>query len=265
MISHADLREMIAPYALGALDQPELGLMEQHLSDCAFCANLAREASDVSHYLAFSPMQHAAPSQAVQRLLDSIQAQPPVRSLQAASAGATGERRRIPRWWRLTSAAAVPVAASLALAMGMAGWNVRLMGELKEDHQEMATLHQRLASQSHALLMVTSQSAVTRALESTALAPSAQVRLIMDAESNSAMVMADHLPSLPNDRIYEVWLGRQGAKMPAARLDVDEQGDGEAALALDGSVHSYDSAWITLEPANGGFMPNSPGIAKGTI
>ncbi|MBV8086778.1 MAG: anti-sigma factor [Chloroflexi bacterium] len=265
MISHADLREMIAPYALGALDQPELGLMEQHLGECAFCANLAREASDVSHYLALSPAQHSAPSRGLARLLDSIEARPPARPLDPAGASAEPARRRLPRWSWFTSAAAVPVAASLALAMGMAGWNVSLMGELKEDHQEMTTLHQRLASQSHALLMVTSQSAITRALESTALAPSAQVRLIMDAESNSAMVMADHLPSLPNDRIYEVWLGRQGAKMPAARLDVDEQGDGEAALALDGSVHSYDSAWITLEPASGGFMPNSPGVAKGTL
>ncbi|MFI5267801.1 MAG: anti-sigma factor, partial [Chloroflexota bacterium] len=78
-------------------------------------------------------------------------------------------------------------------------------------------------------------------------------------------LMAARLPPVPAGHVYQVWLGRQGARMPAGRLVVDEQGDGECNLQLDGSVHSYDSAWITLEPAEGGPMPNSPGVAKGFL
>jgi hypothetical protein len=87
----------------------------------------------------------------------------------------------------------------------------------------------------------------------------------MDGESNSAMLMATKLPPLGTDRVYQVWQGRQGARMPAARLVVDDDGDGECILTLDASVHSYDSAWITLEPAQGGPMPNSPGVARGVL
>lgn len=97
------------------------------------------------------------------------------------------------------------------------------------------------------------------------MAPSADVRLVMDMETNTAMLVATRLPPLSSDRVYQVWLGRQGARMPAARLIVDQQGDGECNLDLDASMHSYDSAWITLEPAVGSPMPNSPGIAKGTL
>ena len=154
--------------------------------------------------------------------------------------------------------------SAVVVILGLAGWNMALMGELHEERREMDALHGRLAQQAHLMAMVTSGSAVTRALQGTAMAPSAEVRLVMDAESNSAMLMASRLPALPPKHMYQVWLGRQGARMPAARLMVDDQGDGECNLQLDGSVHSYDSAWITLEPMSGP-MPNSPGIAKGTL
>jgi len=270
VISHADLREMIAPYALGALDPPDLAAVEEHLNDCAFCANLAREAGEVGHYLSYAAPYRAVPEGGLARLMASIRpssftAVPRVVAALAPS-GEVPKRRfrpRLPAWLR--SPSAVPLAASLLLMLGLTGWNAELMRELHGERDEMNLLHQRLGEQSHLLVMVTSHTAVTRPLESTALAPSAQVRLIMDGDTNSAMLMANRLPPLPPGRVYQVWLGRQGARMPAGRFMVDQQGDGECNLELDDSVHSYDSAWITLEPMKGTPTPNSPGVAKGTL
>jgi hypothetical protein len=307
-VTHADVRELIACYALNALDQDEATVVREHLVECGFCANLAREASEVAHYLPYAAGYQPPPGGSLERLLATVApgaraaasrplpgdlprwageapgllnpAPPGTRpGVPDAVGGGAGQRAGArpgqPRGWMaglierwlgsLRAPVFAPVAAMVLVALGVAGWNMSLMGELRDDRRQMSLLQTRLAQQTHLLVMVTSGSAVTRPLQGTALAPSAELRLIMDGESNSAMLMAMRLPPLPTGRIYQVWLGRQGARMPAGRLVVDDQGDGECNLQLDSSVHSYDSAWITLEPAQGGPMPNSPGVARGVL
>ncbi len=276
-MTHAEVRELIPCYALGALEEGESVVVREHLVECGFCANLAREASDVAHYLPYASRFRTPPAGSLDRLLAAIAsdkstpqpaaaAPPPVAASGAPQPAASSLERRLERWLELLRTPVfTPVAALLVLVLGMAGWNMSLMGELKEERRQMSTLQGRLAQQTHLLVMVSSGSSVSRPLAGTALAPSAEVRLIMDGETNTAMVMAARMPPLPVDRVYQVWLGRQGARMPAGRFVVDEQGDGECSLQLDSSVHSYDSAWITLEPMQGAPLPNSPGVAKGQL
>jgi hypothetical protein len=263
-VTHADVRELIAPYAVGALDEADAAVVHEHLRECGFCTNLAREASEVAHYLPYAAPYKAAPPGSLHRLLAAIRrdARPAVGPLPSSLPTGEGTWRRWTGWLRRPVFA--PVAAGAALVLAMAGWNFSLMGELKGERRQMTALQTRLAQQTHLLVMVTSSSAVTRPLQGTPLAPSAEIRLIMDGQTNSAMLMAMRLPPLPSGRVYQVWLGRQGARMPAGRLLVDDDGNGECILQLDSSVHSYDSAWITLEP-EGGPMPNSPGIARGVL
>jgi hypothetical protein len=273
-VTHADVRELIASYALGALEPGETALVQEHLEDCAFCANLAREAAEVAHFLPYATHYRTPPEGCLERLMKSVGAplprakpapEPGQPETPPVQPGAESPRltRRLLSWLRTPVLA--PVAAGVVFVLGLAGWNMSLMSELHDERREMDSLRNRLAQQTHLLGMVASGSAVTRPLQGTAMAPSADVRLIMDAETNTAMLVASRLPPLPPDRIYQVWLGRQGARMPAAKLVVDQQGNGECNLDLDASIHSYDSAWITLEPAVGGPMPNSPGIARGTL
>jgi len=272
-VTHADVRELIPCYAAGALEQEEAAIVQDHLEKCGFCSNLAREAAEVVHYLPYSADFRPAPAGALDRLMSAIgsgsaplaQPEPELQPIEEAVRAAPARRllERLSSW--LTRPVFAPVAAAAVVLVGMAAWNFSLMGELREERRQMGTLQTRLGEQTHLLVMVTSSSTVARPLQGTALAPSAEVRLVMDPETNSAMLMAMRLPPLAPDRIYQVWLGRQGARMPAGRFAVDEQGDGECSLQLDGSVHSYDSAWITLEPAQGGPMPNSPGVARGVL
>jgi hypothetical protein len=285
-VTHADVRELIASYAVGALEQEDTSLVQEHLVDCGFCANLAREAGEVAHYLPYAAPSRPVPEGSLERLLATVTrggsgsgqtATPVPAAAEAALSGSPGRppgARSGPVWiealvsrWleRLKTPVFAPVATAVVLLLGLAGWNLLLMGELKDERRLMSSFQGRLAQQTHLMVMVTSGSTVTKPLQGTPLAPSAQIRLVMDGETNAAMLMATRLPPVPAGRVYQVWLGRQGARMPAGRLVVDEQGDGECTLQLDGSVHSYDSAWITLEPAEGGPMPNSPGVAKGLL
>lgn len=287
-MTHADVRELIACHALGALEPEDANLVQEHLVDCGFCANLAREAAEIAHYLPYAAQSLPAPTGSLDRLLATIAPAAarngsPADKQVAGSAAAASEdvhsanqleavRRRslfetlLARFLgRIRTPAFAPVAAAAVLVLGLAGWNMNLMSELNDERRQMSLLQARLAQQTHLMVMVTSPATVTKPLQGTPLAPSAEVRLVMDGETNTAMLMATRLPALPVNRIYQVWLGRQGARMPAARLVVDEHGDGECSLQLDGSVHSYDSAWITVEPAQGGPLPNSPGVARGLL
>lgn len=267
-MTHTDVRELIPSYALGALEQDEAAVVQEHLEECAFCTNLAREAAEIAHLMPYAAAQRPAPAHCLDRLMSSLShggvatPQPAARLPEPVLPAGS----RFNRWlsW-LSGPVFAPLAAAAVLVIAMVGWNFSLMGELKEERQRMTALQNRLGQQTHLLVMVTSNSAVTRPLAGTPMAPSAEVRLIMDAQTNTAMLMAMRLPPLAANRVYQVWLGRQGARMPAGRLVVDEEGDGECTLALEDSIHSYDSAWITIEPAQGGPMPNSPGVARGVL
>jgi hypothetical protein len=270
-VTHTDVRELIAPFALGALEEPEASIVQGHLGECGFCANLAREASEVAHCLGFAIGQRPAPPGSLDRLMAEIGPSRHSEPLHASAPAAAGPafvaappRRRLAWLDRLVRPVLAPLAASLVVVLGLASWNMSLMNDLRSERRDVESLQSRLTQQTHALLMVTSQSAVTRPLEGTAMAPSAQVHLIMDEESNAAMLMASQLPPLPNGYVYQVWLGRQGARMAAGKMWVDQDGNGECNLQLDSSVHSYDSAWITMEPMEGS-KPNSPGYARGTL
>src|SRR5437870_101276 len=105
-----------------------MAVVREHLGDCGFCANLAREAAEVAHYLPYATRYREAPPGGLQRVLASVRAARP-----------QTEPGRTPRslldWLRMPIFA--PVAAAVVLALGLAGWNMSLMGELSENRRQV--------------------------------------------------------------------------------------------------------------------------------
>ncbi|MHB8619814.1 MAG: anti-sigma factor [Chloroflexota bacterium] len=268
-MTHAEARELIAPYALNSLEPNDLPRVEDHLAACVFCAHEASDAAEVVDYLAYATQFRPPPAQCMERLLSQVEREIPEIAQgfagrdSARKAAPAREVRRPGRWIGWLSP--LPIAASLLLALGLATWNVLLMGEVDSDHHQVATLNDRLVHQSQILFVMSSGDAVSRTLWGTSRAPNAEVRLVMDRASGKAMVMANRLPPPPPGQVYQVWLGKAGKRYPVARLVVDERGAGECTLPAGTASQSYDSAWITLEPVQGSPRPDSPGIARGTI
>jgi hypothetical protein len=168
--------------------------------------------------------------------------------------------REWPRW------RAVPLGAGALAAVGLALWNVALMTQLRDVQAQEDAIRGRLARHSEVLFMATSGQLVLRRLQPTALAPNAQVSLLIEPGENRAMLMATHLPPLPPEHLYQVWFGRGGLRHAVGRFAIDERGNTEANLNVppDG-LSAYESAWITVEPMQGTPTPNSPGIARGPL
>ncbi|MBV8083747.1 MAG: zf-HC2 domain-containing protein, partial [Chloroflexi bacterium] len=128
-MNHAEIRDLIAPYALGALEEPDATLLRDHLRECGFCANLAREAGEVAHHMSYAPRLHSAPAGSQERLIASIE---PGRQRDAAASRAP--RRKVLGWLsRLDTAVLAPLAASLAVVLGLSAWNVSLMRDLHSE------------------------------------------------------------------------------------------------------------------------------------
>ena len=157
-------------------------------------------------------------------------------------------------------------AAAIVIAIiGLSGWNVALIRQIQGERGQMDGMKLRLTDRFHALWMLTSPGVLMRTLETTALAPQAQVRLMLDPGENAAMLLAANLPLLPTGEVYQVWFGHPGTRLQVGRFTVDRDGSSETPLSVSHPLTTCESAWITIEPQRGEPPLNSIGVAKGTL
>lgn len=275
-MTHVEVKELVAPYALGILEGEELAAIEEHLCSCAFCNSLAEEASVIADKLALSAPPVDPPVGGLTRLMRDIgelnePVPEPVQLAARRKFGPSPKRRPIAReralgrfgWlrWRLP----VPVALLVMFVLSLGSWNFFLMDHLRSERSEVDELSGRVAKQSEMLFLMTSEQTVSRPLVSTGFAPDAEVRLMLDPMGNKAMVMGRHLPQLTAGWIYQVWLSRNGSRSPVGQLAVDKLGNGEAPLVLPVPLKLYDAALITTEPESGVPLPLSTGVATGSL
>jgi anti-sigma-K factor RskA len=112
-----DLHELVAAYALNALDDDDRVAFEEHLADCPQCAVQLAELRDAAAALAYVPETVAPPAALRSRILETARAERP---------NVVPLRPRPARTWGLGAVAAVAVAAAVALAF----WNVSLHNDL---------------------------------------------------------------------------------------------------------------------------------------
>jgi anti-sigma-K factor RskA len=120
MPEETDLHELVAAYALNALDDDDRAAFEEHLSTCERCAAELGELRETAAALAYLPDTVAPPEALRARILDTARAERPnVVPL---------HRHAAKRTWGLGAVAAVAVAAAVALA----AWNVALHNDLTD-------------------------------------------------------------------------------------------------------------------------------------
>jgi anti-sigma-K factor RskA len=114
-----DLHELVAAYALNALDDDDRAAFEEHLAGCPQCTAQLAELRDAAAALAYVPDTVAPPAALRSRILETARAERP---------NVVPLRPRTTRTWGLGAVAAVAVAAAVALA----AWNVSLHNSLND-------------------------------------------------------------------------------------------------------------------------------------
>jgi anti-sigma-K factor RskA len=231
VIGSEDLHDLAAAYALDALDDIERQSFEEHLADCAVCAEEIHSLRSAAGALAYAVEGPAPPAALRDRLLERARAERPPEV-------ATIRRRR----YALPVAAAVAaVAACAAIAFGV--WASTLQSDLDSATATQAEISRVLSDQ-----------------DSRSLALAGRGGQLVVSPTGKAVLVASGLPRAPAGKTYEAWVvGEAPEPLPAGIFPGGQQ----AVLLLERRVPEGTKVAVSLEPA-GGVQKVSGPILFGT-
>ena len=257
------LEELFAFYALGTLTASERAQVEAYAASNpeakARLDEMIRTASALPHEV--SPMNPSAALK--ERLMERVKADARTRYAPARQPlPANREHAPRPHGARLAYAIAV---LSLAAAVGIGLWGLSLYNEVARLRTAVAVLEQEVQSQRTVLAQLTSPEAKTFAITGTEHQPQAQGQLIADSKTGSAVLVVTGLKPLPAGNIYEFWLIKDSAAVPAGLFKVDQQGQGLLQVTQTLASNSFNAIGVSIEPAGGSQQPTGDIVMLGKL
>lgn len=222
--SHDELRDDLAAYALGALEEPEAERLRAHLEGCEECRRQLRWLEPAVELLPRTVEQLEAPLRVRETLLETVRREAPPEAR---------EPPRAPResWWRRLGPAvwrpATAVAAAVMLVIGaVAGY---LIGE--------------------------PNGGGTTTLQAQAMPNAKRASGTLARNGSSGILSVQGMPTLASNQVYEVWVQRGRTLEPSSLFVPRSNHSAEAAVpdGLDGA----DAVLVTKEPRGGTRQPTS--------
>jgi anti-sigma-K factor RskA len=219
----ADIHDLAAAYALGALEGSERSRFERHLESCAACLEALPGFESAAAALALDVEDADPPAGLRERILEAARNE-------RAPARVMPLRRRT---WTLPVAASLAAAAACA-AVAFGIWAVRLSGDLGH-----ATDARRADARAVSIL----------ADPTAARFPLHGARGVLAVtEAREAALVVSQLPRVARGRTYELWVVEHSTPRPAGMFS----GGGEASLiALERRVPHGAHVSVSLERAGG--------------
>lgn len=256
MNEHAQLRELLPLYVLGALEgTDDCDLVCAHLATgCAECAQELADHARTAGRLA-EALPPVAPRPDVRAALEKrLAATAPASSVTSLASRRASHRHR-PSWpWVV-----VPAAVAAAAIVAAVNLNEQLRWERNrhwDDAKEIADLS---ADKDRLAREIAKNDALTQALatgEATviALGPAAAGQtgtghLIWNKKDRTWTLLASGMKPLAPDQVYELWFIKNGADpRSAVRFQPDAQGIVRQTVAVPADMPAIDLAAVTLEP-----------------
>ncbi|MBI2204683.1 MAG: anti-sigma factor [Candidatus Rokubacteria bacterium] len=249
---HDEFDELVAVYAVGALDGDDLVRFEAHLAvGCPACEAALREADEALARLAVDRPRAIPPAHVKEALVARL------------AATAPHPRPATRRWlpWAAGVAAAMLVAALLGAGFTATYYEQRLGIAARET----AALRNRMAAQDKALreelrlyagaveLLRDPRTQVV-ALHGTGPNPEAIGRVVWNEAAGGQLFVAN-LPAPPAGKTYELWKITGATPVAAGVFTTDSAGK---AIHEVGPAGKVDVFAVTLEPAGGVPAPTGP-------
>ncbi len=229
-----DIHDLVAAYALDALDPDERAEFEHHLADCDRCSRELQELQGTAAALAWGVEGPDPPDRLRDRILEQ----------------ARGEAQVVPfrrrRGW-VTPALGIAAAAAACLAIGLGLWAASLSSDLDRERDLSA-------AQAEALQVVGDPAAKVTPLKG------AEGTLVVGSSGRAALVVCGLEPA-PSGQTYEAWLIR-GTPVPAGLF---EASDTCTAVPLDRTAASGATVAVTREPEDGSDQPTSEPIFSAQV
>lgn len=262
---HRRVEELLPAYALGVADPEERLEVEVHLEECSACRADLQAWRRTASAVASSPEPVAPGARVRKELLRTIGEPEP--------AAPPAPSRRPP--FRHAAAIAVAALALAALVTALTVQN-RMRGELAATRGRVAELENRLAETDRQLRSANTELGRARAvldlvaasspdrdvvLAGLEAAPGSHGRVVIDTRGGRALLVADGLPKLPANRVYQLWRIEAGTPVSAGLFEA--QPGGTATLLLENVTQLPDAWAVTEEPAGGVPKPTGPMVLLG--
>ncbi|GAC1584004.1 MAG: hypothetical protein NVS3B24_23000 [Candidatus Dormibacteria bacterium] len=239
MTMHQQVDELIAAFALGAVDDVEAAMVRRHLPDCGDCqANLVRM-TEVVAVLPLSLEEVLPPADLKERILERVGGGPRVTTVAPPQAApeATGKiisLFRVPTW--------APVAAAAVLVAAMFGWTMSQRQGRPGVPTAASTIQATLVDGSHSNI--------------------GNVTYMKD--QHLALVTFHQLASPEPGKNYELWVIPAGGRPVASGVFLPEP-DGSKVLVLNHPISRGDTIAVTQEALGGTAQPTSAPIITGQL
>ena len=222
-----DAHELIAPYALDALDADERDEFEAHLRTCERCRAELPVLREAAAAMAFAAEAAPPPDRLRGRILDAARAE-------RSNVVPLRQRRTV----AYVASGVAAVAAAVAIGLGL--WGVSLSNDLDAERQASA------------LLADPNAQAVSL--------HGADGRLVVSPDGRAALVVS--LDEAPAGKTYEAWVIRGGEATPAGVFDAE---DGRGVHVLDEPVAAGETVAVTLERDGGVDAPSGDPLLTATL
>lgn len=269
---HDEVVELLAPYALGALEPQEKAMVEAHLQECAYCRTIAQQDSAVIHSIGMSSNEYKPPRSLKRDLfakIDVISGRRPAESARRGLLPLIQEQR-----WAFATALIAPmvvmggmVAFLMNRVDNVQSENTQLSRVVQTKEQENSALTRSISEQSQTLtdqrnaLAWASQAAYTKDIRNSGPSKALSGNLYTNASGRMGMLAVNNLPNLSSDRLYQVWLiAWNGAVTGAGTFTNDVNGHGQIILESDQPLFAYKSLAVTIEPGPGSQQPTGPQV-----
>lgn len=264
--------ELLAGYALDALEDAETHQVEAHLGGCARCRRTVSELQEAAAFLGESVEHRAPPAALESRLMAALsQATAPstVTRWQPAPAGSTRQLSRF----------ILPAAAAVVVALFIFGvsMNLRLSGRVEGLKQENSTLTAQVSESSDESnqvaetvrqLQLTSYWLADPSNQPLKLEPPAgqgnsRGVLLIASDGRRAELIVAGMQDLSST--YHIWLLRQGDRVWAGKLEVDDRGWGTTWLQPSESLFRFEKVELSAAKADSSGPQSQEMVLEATI
>jgi anti-sigma-K factor RskA len=237
-------RENLAAYALGTLDIEEKRLLEEHLDTCAACQTEMTEFMVVSEGLLSALPPKAPKPRLKKRLMASL-----------PKKGKTSSQSSLRPFARF-SFGSFATTAALVILLGLNLFSALQIGGLQ---REQAELTQRMYTEQSAIAMLAYPGTQT-----ISITEGVAGSLLMNLESNTAILFTWDLPELPEGQTYQIWLiDVQGNRVSGGLFTAySEQSYTSIRVLASSPLTEFVSLGVTIEPWGGSPGPTGPNVLK---
>ena len=262
---------LLGLYALGTLEPDEVELVTRHVQNCPSCRAELSSFDEVIGLLPYAAPQQHVPIRARAGLLARLDDIGTSNQDQIVVLPAIPREQPRQQAWlrfsaspRLLAFAAVPLALILAI--------VGIMADvINEQQQQIATIESQQAAEQEAVNKVLfgtdgSEQPAQATFISSIAASGAQAKLIVNHETNSALILARGLP-VTDDASYVAWLrlSTPDEYAHAGVLVVAEDGRATLSFQPHDDIENYTEVVVTLETDTAVDGPTGPQVMTAAV